>query len=108
MTEEGKHSKPSPNGPKFIGKVFAARNLTKSGPASYAYAMPGFKDVKFVDVGVFLQNGKRVLNRTLVIQDAKGSWYVHPSPSGNPLLSDGLNDGTPSAKDFSEAYNVKK
>src|SRR5580692_5359762 len=34
---EAKKSTPSPTGPKSIGKVFAARHLSKNGPASYGY-----------------------------------------------------------------------
>lgn len=62
----------------------------------------------FVDVGVFLQNGETALNRTLVVKDRDGKWYVHPDPRSDPLLSQGLNDENPSTKDFSEYYDVLK
>jgi len=99
---------PSPGGPKSIGKVFAARHLSMNGPASYGYACFDFQDVMFVDVGVFLHNGNHVLNRTLVIKDRDGKWYVHPIPSVSPLLSLGLNNEPASARDFSEAYEIQK
>lgn len=107
MVLEGKKATPSPNGPKSIGKVFAARHLSRNGPASYGYAAFGFKDVQFVDVGVMLHNGKPMLNRTLVLQKADGQWYAHPMPAAAPLLSEGLNAEPASKKDFSEVYDVK-
>jgi len=95
-------------GPKSIGKVFAARPLTKHGPASYGYASFSFQDIMFVDVGVFLHNGERSLNRTLVIKDKDGRWYVHPMPAVSPLLSAGLNDEAASERDFADAYEIGK
>jgi len=105
--EAGKMS-PSLDAPKAIGKVFASRHLSKGGPASYGYASFGFRDIVFVDVGVYLHNGQRALNRTLVIQDKDGKWYVHPAPPVSPLLSDGLNNEGPSQQDFSESYEVQR
>ena len=61
MTREAKQTSPSSGGPKTIARVFAARSLSEDGPASYGYAVFGFENVKFVDVGVFLHNGKRIL-----------------------------------------------
>jgi hypothetical protein len=108
MKEEAAKKEPAPSGPKAIAKVFAARHLSKNGPASYGYAMFGFEDVMFVDVGAVLQNGKRFLNRTLVIKRKDGKWYVHPSPDTDSLLSAGLNDETDSKQDFSDAYEIQK
>lgn len=105
---EAAKKEPSPGGPRSIGKVFAARHLSADGPASYGYAAFGFQDVMFVDVGVFLQDGNRVMNRTLVIKDGDGKWYVHPAPKVSPLLSEGLNDESDSTDDFSEAYEIQK
>src|SRR5437879_4953735 len=99
---------PSPQGPRSIGKVFAARHLSKSGPVSYGYAIFGFEDIMFVDIGVYLQNGERAMNRTLVIKDRDGKWYVHPDPSASPLLGDGLNEEKPSVEDLSDAYLLEK
>ena len=83
-------------------------HLSKSGPASYGYASFDFQDVMFVDVGVFLEDDKPSLNRTLVIKDRDGLWYVHPMPDASPLLDMGLNDESRSERDFSDAYEVKK
>jgi hypothetical protein len=105
---EAAKKEPSPNGPKAIGKVYAARHFSKDGPASYGYATFHFQDVMFVDVGVYLQNGARALNRTMVIKDKDGKWYVHPMPDASPLLSMGLNDESASTQDFSEVYDVQK
>lgn len=108
MRAEAAKKEPSPGGPKSVGKVFAARHLSMSGPASYGYASFDFQDIMFVDVGVFLQNGDHALNRTMVIKDSNGKWYVHPMPSVSPLLSAGLDEETPSKQDFSEAYEIQK
>ena len=104
---EAAKKEPSPQGPKSIGKVFAARHLSKSGPVSYGYAVYGFEDVMFVDIGVYLHNGERVMNRTLVIKDRDGKWYVHPDPSADPLLSNGLNEEKASVLDLSNVYELE-
>jgi hypothetical protein len=98
---------PSPGGPKTMAKVFAARHLSKDGPASYGYSAFEFQDIMFVDVGVSLYNGERSLMRTLVIKDRDGKWYVHPDPSASPLLSDGLNEENASIVDFTDAYELE-
>jgi len=95
-------------GPKEILKVFAARSLSRNGPASYGFAAFGFQDVKFVDVLTLLHNGKKHENRTLVIKDKAGKWYVHPLPGSSPLLSIGLNDESESKIEFAEVYKVQK
>ena len=92
IKDEAAKKQSSPQGPKSIGKVFAARHVSKSGPVSYGYAAFGFEDIMFVDVGVYLQNGERAMNRTMVIKDRDGKWYVHPAPYVSPLRSEGLND----------------
>jgi hypothetical protein len=108
MKKEGERQEGDPRGPKSIGKVFAARHLSKGGPSSYGYASFGFKDIMFVDVGVLLHGDKRVLNRTMVIKDKDGKWYVHPMPGVSPLLSEGLNDEDASKLDFTEAYEIQE
>jgi len=106
VKEEAAKQEPSPHGPKSIARVFAARHLSKSGPASYGYAAFDFQDIMFVDVGVYLHSGERALNRTLVIKDRDGKWYVHPAPSVSPLLSLGLNEESASVLDISDAYQL--
>jgi hypothetical protein len=101
MHEEASRDTPSPNGPKAIIKVFVARHLSRNGPASYGYAAFGFQDVMFVDVVALLHGGNRTLNRTLVVRDKDGHWYVHPVPSVSPLLSVGLNEEAPSKEELS-------
>jgi hypothetical protein len=98
----------SAKNPKKIGKVFAARHLSANGPASYGQAAFDFQDIMFVDVGVFLQNGEPALNRTLVVKDRDGKWYVHPAPNISPLLSSGLNEEKASVQDFSGVYDIQK
>jgi hypothetical protein len=108
IKQEAGRKEPSPEGPKSIAKVFAARNISRKGPASYARTVCGFQDVKFVDVGAVLHSGKKHLNRTLVIQDKAGKWYAHPLPESSPLLRAGLNEEPDSRADFSEVYRVQK
>lgn len=103
---EAAKKEPSPQGPKSIGKVFAARHLSKSGPVSYGYAAFGFEGIMFVDIGVYLNNGERAINRTLVIKDRDGKWYVHPDPSASPSLCDGLNEEKASVEDLTDVYEL--
>jgi len=107
---EGERGKtvPNPGEPKSILKVYAVRGLSKDGPASYGYSAFGFKNVEFVDIAVTLNDGKQVVRRTLVIQDASGKWYAHPDPYSSPLLCDGLTDETASKKDIGDVYTLKK
>ena len=104
---EAAKKEPSPQGPRSIGKVFAARHLSKSGPVSYGYAAFGFEDIMFVDIGLYLQNGELAMNRTLVIKDKDGKWYVHPAPSASPLLSEGLNEEKASVLDLTDVYELE-
>lgn len=93
-------SKSDPNNPEKIVKVYAARHLTKQGPASTGYALSGFQDVVFVDVVVRLRSGSEFTQRTLVIKDRDGKWYVDPRPDLSPLLSGGLDEESPSKRVF--------
>jgi hypothetical protein len=108
IKQEANKKIPSPYGPKSIVKIFAARHLSRSGPASYGYATFDFQDIMFVDVVLNLKNGDSAQNRTMVIKDRDGKWYVYPLPDLSPLLSQGLNDEKPSVQDFSEAYDVER
>ena len=108
LAQHKERSAPSPDNPGSIAKVFAARHLSNSGPASYGYATFDFEDVMFVDVEVLLGSGQRHLRRTLVIKDRDGRWYVHPAPDLSPLLSDGLFDEDPSVRMFSDVYTIEK
>ena len=81
-----------------IKKVFAARHLSRNGPASYGYTAFDFQEVLFVDVDVTLNDGASYVKRTLVIQARNGKWYAHPKPDLSPLLSVGLDNETPSIK----------
>lgn len=107
IKEEASRDSPSPQGPKSMGKVFAARHLSKAGPLSYGYAAFGFEDIMFVDIGVFLHNGERNLNRTLVIKDRDGKWYVHPAPFASPLICEGLNEEKDSVLDLTDVYELE-
>jgi hypothetical protein len=99
---------PSPEDPKTIATVFAARHLSRSGPSSYGYSSFGFQDVMFVDVEVLLQSGNKHTRRTMVIKDRDGKWYAHPVPDVSPLLSDGLYDESASSQQFTTAYDVER
>lgn len=108
IAQQKKASTPSPYGPKSINEVYAARHLSMDGPASYGYSVFGFRDVEFVDVSVTLRDGETSMNRTFVIEDAKGNWFVDPIPTASPNLSAGLNQETPSTQDFETVYTVVK
>jgi hypothetical protein len=108
IKNEADRKEPSPDGPKEIAKLFAGRPLSRDGPANYGKTIFEFQDVRFVDVGVVLHNGKKHLNRTLVIEDKAGKWHAHPLPDSSPLLSTGLNDEPESKTDFAEAYRIEK
>ncbi len=103
-----KNAKPVPDNPRTISKVFAARHLTKNGPASYGYASFGFLDVMFVDVEVVLNNGKPLLRRTMVIQDRDAKWYAHPVPDISPVLSDGFYEESKSVQLFTDVYEIQR
>jgi hypothetical protein len=102
-----KRGDPSPDDPRKIVKVFAARHLSKNGPASYGYASFGFQEVMFVDVEILLHNGNKHLRRTMVIKDRDGKWYAHPVPDVSPLLSDGLYDESASVELFADVYDIE-
>lgn len=97
-----------PDDPRRITKVFAARHLSKNGPASYGYAVFDFQEVMFVDVEVLLHSGSRLLRRTMVIKDRDGKWYTLPVADISPLLSAGVDQETASVQAFSDVYDVKK
>ena len=105
LTQRGN---PSPDDPKRIANLFAARHLSRNGPSSYGYASFDFQDVMFVDVEVVLQSGNKHLRRTMVIKDRDGKWYAQPVPDVSPLLSDGLFDESASVQVFTDAYNVER
>lgn len=100
------HAAPQPDAPKTIAKCFAARHLSKSAAALSGYAASGFQDVMFVDVASQVQSGETAVCRTLVIKTKTGKWLVEPEPELAPSLSDGLDDESPSTRDFSEAYSI--
>lgn len=78
-------------GPKAITKLYQARPLSLSGPASYGYAILNLHDVQFVDVEAELWDGSPHINRTLVVKLPSGQWRAMPRPDLVPLLSAGLN-----------------
>lgn len=108
MKTNAAKKQPAHDSPKAVGKVFAARHLTATVPASYGRASFGFQDLMFVDVGIYLNDGHHALARTLVIKDRDGKWYAHPSPEVSPSLCLGLNRESPSRQDFSQWYDVQK
>lgn len=84
-------------GPKEILRVYQARRLSRSGPASFGFAVMNLDEVMFVDVETTMWDGSVTLTRTLVVR-AEGNqrWYAMPRPDLYPLLSDGLNEETDS------------
>ncbi len=89
-------------GPKQIGTVYAARNLSRNGPASYGYAVMQLTGVKFVDVVAPTWEGTDFLARTLVVQrERDGKWYAIPRPDLFPMLAEGLNEEADSQQEWS-------
>jgi len=76
--------------PSKIVKVYAARHLSRDGPASHGHASFGFKDVMFVDVMVGSSGGEESVMRVLAVQESTGEWHALPAHWLWPLLSDGL------------------
>lgn len=108
LKQEKRNPSPdNPDNPKEILKVFAARHLSKHGPASYGYAAFDFQEVMFVDVEVLLHSGSRHLRRTMVIKDRDGKWYAHPVPDVSPLLSYGLYEESASVQLFTDVYDIE-
>jgi hypothetical protein len=107
MVQQKKLPEQERSGPKSIGMCFAARHLSRKGPASYAFAAFDYRDVMFVDVGTHMRDGSRHLNRTLVLQDKNGKWYAHPVPAISPLLMTGLNEESESEIGFRQRYKIK-
>ena len=97
-----------PYNPKAIAKVFAARHLTKPGPAAYGRTTFGFEDVAFVDVDAELKDGEHAVNRTLVVKNKDGQWYAQPTPELSPQLGDGLDDESPSTQTFTDVYDLER
>jgi CO/xanthine dehydrogenase Mo-binding subunit len=100
MAKDKSSKSPSAFGPRSIVKCFAARNMSRNGPGSAAYALYGYLNVMFVDVKVKLVNGETRLNRTLVIQDKNKKWYVEPRPDLASTLSVGLNEESDSTVEW--------
>jgi hypothetical protein len=106
-THLGHHEKPSPDNPKKISKVFAARHLSHGGPASTGYALFNFRDVMFVDLEVILNSNQKFVRRTMVVLDSDGKWYVHPVPDVSPQLSYGLYDESKSVRLFHDEQKAE-
>ena len=79
-----------------IVKVFKARNFSKNGPGSLAYAMHEITGNKFVDIVVDVGGGRRQNVRYHVMLDTDKKWYFEPRPDLASLLAMGLNDESPS------------
>lgn len=107
MKVDNPGSPPSPESPKSIRQCFAARHLSKPGPATSGAAAYGFRDVMFVDVIATLQNGAPQVCRTLVVRNKQDRWMVDPQPDQSPSLSEGLDDETPSTVEVSVKAAVK-
>jgi hypothetical protein len=88
---------PRPATPAAINRVFQARNLSNAGPASMAYGLFEWQDLKFVDVEVRRTDGQLHVYRTLVAKVAEKEWRAIPDPSTVARLTVGeLPDEKPS------------
>jgi len=80
------------NAPKRITECYAARPLSRSGPASVAYAVFDYYDLLFVDVVIEECSGNLFTCRTLALMNKDGVWSVLPAPEYYPMLAMGLNE----------------
>lgn len=79
-----------------IVKVFKARNFSKNGPGSMAYALHEITGNKFVDIVVDVGGGQLQNIRYHVMLDKDKKWYFEPRPDLASLLAMGLNEEKPS------------
>jgi len=98
------------NAPKRITECFAARPLSRSGPASVAYAVFDFYDLLFVDVVIEECSGHLFTCRTLTLMNKDDVWSVLPAPEYYPMLAMGLNEEPDSVIRFDapEAVALRK
>ncbi|OGV37131.1 MAG: hypothetical protein A2X48_04790 [Lentisphaerae bacterium GWF2_49_21] len=101
MVEKNKQNAKDPKFPKMkIVKVFKARNFTKNGPGSMAYALFEFTGNMFVDILVDQGGEKPFRARYHVMQDKDKKWYFEPRPDMMPFLSMGLNEESESTEEW--------
>ncbi len=104
MVEQKKKNAKNPDFPKIkIVKVYRARNFSKNGPGSAAYAIHGFTGNKFVDVVVDMGGQKEQRARYQVMLDKDKKWYFNPRPDLSPLFSMGLNEESDSKEEWKKA-----
>jgi len=83
-----------------IIKVYKARNFSKSGPASLAYAVYGMGGNMFVDLVIDSGEKEPISARYHVVQDSSNKWYFEPRPDLAQALSTGLNKESKSAVEW--------
>jgi len=77
--------------PKLL-KCYKARDFSKNGPGSMAFALFEFTGNKFVDLVIELEEGKPTKVRYHVLQDKDGKWRFEPRPDLCEMLAMGLNE----------------
>ena len=94
MTDENKE-KEDFVAPRIV-KVFKARNFSKNGPGSMAYALHEITGNQFVDIVLDIGEGRLQNVRYHVMLDKDKKWYFEPRPDLASLLAMGLNEETSS------------
>lgn len=85
---------------KAIRKVYLARELSRPEPRAVAARELGWVGIKFVDLLLEQNNGKKLTERILVAQVRKNLWFAHPLPNTSPRISTGWREESPSSKEW--------
>ena len=85
---------------KAIRKLYFARDLSNPEPRVFAARELGWVGIKFVDMLLEQNNGKKLSHRVLVAEVRKNLWFAHPLPNTSPLVSAGFNAESPSQKEW--------
>ena len=96
LTDENKNKNKDGFVAPRIVKVFKARDFSRNGPGSMAFALHEITGNKFVDIVLDVGEGKLQNIRYHVMFDKDEKWYFEPRPDLAALLAMGLNDEAPS------------
>ena len=89
--------------PPRIVKCYKARQFSKNGPGSLAFAIHEFTGNMFVDVVVETAPGETQSLRYHILKDKDAKWYFEPRPDLCSLLAMGLNEESDSTEVLYEA-----
>lgn len=85
---------------KAIRKLYAARDLSHPERRAATLQALGWQGVKFVDMLLEQNNGKKLSERVLVVEVRKNLWFAHPIPNTSSNLSEGWQEEPPSTREW--------